>query len=322
MNLLSFDDVFSATCAENLRTAQITLVSCSSLADLEDSHYSDTDILVVRLGITLNEAAIKKFTRLQTIATVTTGIDHVNTEYCRKHGIQFISLKGEVAFLNTVTATPEMTWCLLLALVRKLPQCFAHVTAGKWARIPELWGHELHGKSIGILGFGRVGKVVAKYAHAFGMTVFASDIMQIETQQFPVTQLTADDLIRTVDILTVHLPLEDSTVHYLNENRLRTMKASSYLINTARGAIVNTEALVQALEKKWIAGAALDVVENETIDGYVNGQHPLIAYAKNNANLIISPHVAGSTYESMKKTASFICEKILVPQHSRNPANT
>lgn len=277
--------------------------------EISNEHYISTIGIVIRLGITLDKEFLSRFNRLNFVATITTGTDHIDTQYCKKEGIQLIALRGHTEFLEKIHATPEHTWGLLLSLMRKIPWAFDSVRKGKFDR-RDFFGRELYKKCLGIIGFGRVGKILAKYAQSFGMDVIVSELREIEEDVFEVKSVSLEKLLKTADVISINLPLNKSTRHFLKEEHFKLMKKNVVLINTSRGAIVDERALLVALENNDIAGAALDVLEHENLAHGISSEHPLIKYARSNQNLLLSPHIAGSTIESMEETSSFIAQKI------------
>ncbi len=238
------------------------------------------------------------------IASCTTGTDHI-----QNGDVPLICLKGETDFLQNVYATAEHTIALMLALVRKIPQAHNDVLNGNWKR--ENWqGSELHGKTLGIVGYGRVGYQVTKIAVTFGMWITVYDkyndkcfIDYGDNGFYENARL--EFVLKDSDIITVHVPLNEETKGMFGREQFELMKPTAYFINTSRGAVVNEDALLWALENRQIAGAALDVVCNEP-----NINPKLIEYAKTHDNLILSPHLGGNTVESRKKTQIFIANKI------------
>ena len=303
--LITFDPIF-VNCCKKLENVSYLKYP----GELEKIHFDDCEGIIVRLGVTLDERLLKKFARLKFIGTITTGLDHIDLEYCDKNNIEVISLKGEFEFLSEIRATPEHTWGLLLSLIRSLPQAILSVKDNCWDSSP-FWGEELFNKTIGIIGFGRIGKILSKYANAFEMNVLAYDKSNFDDIKFGVKKVGLDYLLENSHIISVNLTLNEDTKNFIGREQFQKMKLIPWFINTARGAIVDEEALLEALEKRWIKGAALDVLSNETAFKDSKAINKLIGYMKNNKNLLITPHIAGSTRESMERTALFIQDKIL-----------
>lgn len=302
--ILNFDPQFSFV-AKSLRET----VYLKDKSKVVKGHFNQAIGIIVRLGIILDKKFLSKFKQLQFIATITTGTDHIDEKYCQRKGIKIISLKGEKSFLKKVPATSEHTWGLLLSLIRRIPWAFNSVCEGKWDR-KKFFGYDLYNKYLGIIGFGRIGKILSVYARAFRMKVIFYDVNKIKKNLNDIKRVTLKTLLKKSDIISINLPLEDSTRHFLKREHFRLMKKNVILINTSRGAIIDQDVLLDALRLKRIAGAAIDVLEDEYRAGVISAKHPLIKYAKENQNLLITPHIAGSTYESMRKTEIFMAEKI------------
>jgi D-3-phosphoglycerate dehydrogenase len=273
----------------------------------------------VRLGLLVTREVIEGAHRLRAVVTPTTGLDHIDLGAAEDRGVAVISLKGETDFLRTVHATAEHTWGLLLALVRRIPWAFESVRGGQWDR-DRFRGAELDGKRLGILGFGRVGQRVARYGVAFGMEVGAHDRRGGERisgmRAFP----TLEGLLEWSAVLSVHLPLEAETRGLLSRDRLRRLPRGAVLLNTARGAIVDEEGLVELLEDGHLAGAAVDVLAVEQPRERPS-ESRLVRYARTHDNLIVTPHIGGATTESMGRTEVFVAEKLrrFLAENGRSP---
>jgi D-3-phosphoglycerate dehydrogenase len=268
----------------------------------------DIDVLVVRLGLRVTTDVIDAARHLLAVVTPTTGLDHIDVDAAARRGVAVVSLKGETDFLRTVPATAEHTWALLLALVRKIPWAFDSVRRGEWER-DRFRGTDLAGRRLGVLGLGRIGERVARYGLAFEMEVGAYDRdrerMMPGVHVFP----RLEGLLEWTDVLSVHLPLEAETRGLLSPDRLRLLPPGAVLINTARGAIVDEQGLVAALEQGHLAGAAVDVLEVEVPPERAGESH-LLRYARAWDNLIVTPHIAGATTESMHRTEVFVADKL------------
>jgi D-3-phosphoglycerate dehydrogenase len=268
----------------------------------------DYDALIVRLDYTIDKEVFEHADNLDAIATATTGLNHIDTEAAADHGVEVICLRGEREFLNSIYATAEHAWALLLACIRNLPAATTHVVEGGWNR-DQFKGHEVHDATLGVLGYGRLGSKVAKYGDAFGMDVMAHD-PNVSNGKYA-TFVGFDELLQRADYLSIHVPYNESTEKLIGTSELALMKEGSYLVNTSRGEIIDEEALLTSLESGQLAGAALDVLRGEYTDeqDWVKTD-PLVEYAESHSELIITPHIAGATYESMEKTEIFIAEKL------------
>lgn len=261
------------------------------------------DVIFIRLGIHIDEEIIEKGTRLKYILTATTGLDHIDVDFFEKKGGKVISLKDEVTFLSSIPSTAEHTWALLLSLVKKLPSSFESVKEGFWNR--NLYkGNNLKGKRIGILGLGRVGIQVAKFADAFDMKIGYYDSQNKNTNFLRFNSPEA--LFEWAEIISIHIPLNKNNIHFVNQPLLDSLNEESILINTSRGAVIDESYLCSLIKENRIKGYATDVIENELNLDFSN--HELIGLAKEGYNVIITPHIAGATFESMKMTEDFIVE--------------
>lgn len=268
----------------------------------------DFNILIVRLGLTVSREVIEAGRRLRAILTATTGLDHIDVELAQDKGIAVLSLRGEVEFLCTVSATAEHTWGLLMALVRHIPRAAESVRDGDWNR-EAFRGHDLCGKRLGILGLGRIGEKVARYGLEFGMQVYAFDPYRNDWPVSIVHCPSLDDLLQRSDVLSLHVPLNPETFLMIGKRELALVPQGAVLINTARGAILDEAALVDALVRGHFAGAALDVIEDE-LNAEKRQNSLLLAYAREHDNVLITPHIGGATVESMARTEVFLARKL------------
>lgn len=271
--------------------------------------------ILARLGLAFDELVFENAgPALRYLLTPTTGLSHIDLIAAEQRNISVVSLKGRTNFLRTITSTAEQTWALLLAVLRHIPTAHQDVLDGCWDRVPHQ-GTELYGKTLGILGLGRLGTIVAGYGRAFMMHVVACDVRDAPFQQpenSHVERAAFDDVLRRADVLSVHLPLEPETAGIVNRERIGLMKPGAMLINTARGELVDEAALLAALESGALAGAGLDVLADDAVwDGHVPPRHPLIAYARERRNLILSPHLGGYTHEAVTRTRRFMVDCLL-----------
>ena len=269
---------------------------------------ADFDVVIARLANQIDREIISRAKQLKVIVTATTGLDHIDVDYAKTQGITILSLKGEYEYLQSITSTPEHTWALLLSLMRQIPTAFASVRAGEWSR-EKFKGHTLKGKRLGILGLGRVGVWVAQYALAFGMYVFAYDPYKTDWLEGVKKCKTMDKLLMQSDILSIHIPLNENTMNLIGAHELSLLPQYAVVVNTSRGEVIDENALLQSLEDGQIAGAALDFLPFER-NKKKRDTSSLLRYAQKNDNLLITPHLAGATYESMEDTEIFMAKKL------------
>ena len=266
------------------------------------------DVLITRLGHQIDQEVLARGNKLKAVVSATTGLDHIDTDYAAQQNIAVLCLRGEVDFLRSIPATAEHTWGLLLALIRRLPWAFQSVKDGAWDR-DAFRGRDLYGKRLGILGYGRIGTIVARYALAFGMEVLAYDPTPLEPNDAITFLPTMSALLRQSDILSIHVPLNESTIGLISSAEFAQLPQGALLINTSRGAIVDEDAMLASLISGHLGGAATDVLADERIQNK-DQLSPLILYARENDNLLITPHIGGATADSMAMTEIFMARKL------------
>ncbi len=270
---------------------------------------NQAEVLIVRLKYLLNREFLNRAPKLKFIATATTGLDHIDLECARERIITVLSLRGETQFLRTVTATAEHTWGLLLALLRHIPQAHEAVVSGDWDRT-RYFGRELQGRTLAIIGLGRIGQMVAQYGLAFRMSVVAYDPFQKEWIDGVMRAASLDELLPDADVLSVHVPLSKETTHLIGRAELAVLKRGAVVLNTSRGAILDESALIESLESGHLGGAALDVIHDE-YSSESNLRERLLNYARTHENLLMTPHLGGATHDSLEKVEIFMAEKLI-----------
>jgi D-3-phosphoglycerate dehydrogenase len=284
------------------------------LADLDrDSLLStvrNSEVLWVRLRHRIDREVFEAAPQLRAIATPTTGLNHIDLAEAESRNIRIISLRDEVDFLQGVYATAEHTMALIFSLLRHIPAAHDHAIKGQWNR--DLFvGRELFGKTAGVIGYGRIGRMVGRYLRAFGMRVIISDIREINTAQAEegVERAPLIELLRNSDLVTLHVPFTETTRRLLGSREFTNMKKGAWFINTSRGEIVDESALLFSLSQNRIAGAALDVLCDERSSGM--SENPVVRYAQSHDNVLITPHIAGCTFESREKTEIFLAGRVV-----------
>ncbi len=264
----------------------------------------DADAFIASLHVRLDAEAIAAAKKLRVIATPSTKLDHLDMRAADARGITLLSLKYDREFLDTITATAELAWALMLACLRRIPWAFDAAKRGEWAH-DKFRGHQLSGKTFGILGYGRLGAMVGEYARAFRMRVLAHDSKDFQAEG--IERVDKQTLFRESDVISLHVPLTPETTNLVDRKEFALMKPGAIIVNTSRGAIINQEALLEAIKTGRIAGAGLDVIHWEWPDVK---RHPLIVYARTHENLVIVPHLGDITYESQAMSLRHIAEKL------------
>lgn len=307
--------VFRVLCAEPQNYSERALKTVAAFAELDAAvlpqgefvrQAINYDALMVRLQLRVTDDIIASAPHLKAILSPTTGLDHIDLQAARSHDVAVFSLQGETDFLREVYSSAEHSFALLLSLIRNIPVAVEAVKRNRWQQNPYR-GHELNGKTLGIVGCGRIGTKVARYGHVFGMRVLAYDpyVEQFPKHVHPANSL--DALLKESDILSIHGPLNETTERMIGVRELSLLPKGAFLINTSRGAVLDEDALIDSLDQGHLAGAALDVLINEHLIA-VKG-HPLIEYAKAHSNLLITPHIGGAAWEAIEKTDMFIIRK-------------
>lgn len=268
------------------------------------------EILVVGLGLDINARVMDAGTRLKIIATATTGLDHIDLALAAERGIKVVSLKGEDAFLDTITGTAELALGLVINLSRQLPSAIEAVARGEWER-EKFRGHNLSERTLGIVGLGRLGRMLARYGDALGMRVLFTDPRIGADTYSKYKKVSFEELLQQGDVVSIHIHLSAETEHMFDTAAFAKMKSSAYLINTSRDKIVDEAALLEALEAGQLAGYGTDVLSGElAFAGRIPETHPLWQYSLTHDNVIIVPHIGGMTVESRIRTDVFIARKI------------
>ena len=267
---------------------------------------AECEVLISRFGHSLDKELFAAAPGLRALVSATTGLDHIDLEAAAAHGVTVLSLQGETEFLEGLSATAELAWGLLLSLSRRIPEASQSVKEGGWDR-DSFRGTELRGKRLGVLGIGRLGRMVAEYGRAFGMSVAAYDHYASDWPTGVELRSAVEDLMEDAQVLSIHVPLNGETKGLIDKAMLERLPGGAVLINTARGAVVDEAALLAALGSGRLSGAGLDVVADELCGG---PSQALLAYARDHDNLIITPHMGGATVESMEKAETFMAQKL------------
>ena len=301
---LGSDFGYHAIVANFNNLAKIIHVDSSDSA-LQDA-LLDADALVdASMRVRITDEMVRKALNLKIISCATTGSDHIDRTEIENRGIQLRTLKEDRNFLENLTPAAEHSWSLLMACSRKLPAAFDHVKSGMWDR-ENFPGIMLKGKRIGIIGCGRIGSWMGRYAYAFGMEIWGYD-PYVDPLPENFKKVTLNELMRECDFITIHVHLTDETRGLISRKYFNIMKRDSVFVNTSRGAVVNQDALLESLKNGHLLAAGLDVLEGEPdID-----HNPLVEYARNHDNLIITPHCGGFSPDAVAMVSVHAARKVI-----------
>jgi phosphoglycerate dehydrogenase-like enzyme/CMP-N-acetylneuraminic acid synthetase len=289
------------------------IIELNSPSEDNDNVLREIDVILAPLGYFVDKEKINKCSNLKVIGSNTTGHPHIDVAYALSKKINVITLKSEKEFLDKITPSAEFTWGLLLSLTRNIIPAHEHVLEGKWDRRPFGGQNMLSRLNIGIVGLGRLGSLVSNYALAFGMEVHFYD-PNISFGPPRISKCNSlEELVSKVNVISVHVPHERQTEGMFNRKIFAAFKQNSIFINTSRGELIDHSALLENLSNGRIAGAAIDVFEDEFNPDFEKSfvAHPLLNYAKNNTNLLITPHIAGSTIDAWFETERHTIQKVL-----------
>jgi len=282
-------------------------------ADELRTRIADADALVCLLTETIDRVTIDTAPLLKVIANVAVGYNNIDVAYARQRGVVVTNTPDVLT-----DAVADFTWALILAITRRVSEGERLLRRGAWTgwAFDQLLGSALAGKQLGIVGFGRIGQAVAVRASGFGMRVAYASRHELAADEpgrgTSWERMSVDQLLNTSDVISLHVPLSPETKHLIDKRALARMKRSAFLINTARGPVVDEEALAWALEQHLIAGAALDVYEHEP------AVHPGLLGLD---NVVLVPHLGSATTETRTAMASLAADNVLAVLSGR-PALT
>lgn len=291
------------------RVADVTYRPDMTPAELR-SALIDYDAYYGHVNLRIDRELIDRSPRLRIVCAPSTGTDHLDVKHLQARGIRLISLTAEYELLDTFTATAEMAWALLLACQRRIPRLFEEARQGRVGlRLGEAdLPRQLSRQTLGVIGAGRLGRMVVEFARSFRMRVLVNDVRKIDLLPADVQQVDFDTLIRASDVITLHVHLRDNTRHLIDRAAMARMKRGVTIVNTARGDLIDEQALLDGLRSGQIGAAGLDVVHDEW-DANLRDR-PLLEYARTHDNLILTPHVGGASYESIVEARRFIGQKL------------
>lgn len=254
----------------------------------------EADVIIIA-NQQIDVEVVEGWKNLKLLSVAFTGLDHIPTKMCEERGIKVYNSAG-----YSDAAVADLVFCMVINLLRNIKECDAQVR--NEGTKDGLIGNELEGKKFGIIGTGKIGMRVANIASAFGCNVLAYNRTKKEDTE-NIKYVDLETLLKESDIVSIHVPLTEQTKNLINKENLKLMKKSSIIINTARGGIVNSEDLAEALNREIIAGAGVDVFE---VEPPIGREHPLL-HAK---NVIVTPHIGFATKEALEKRAKIALNNI------------
>ena len=307
--------------SNNLPQGSVGLIPRSYSLDYNDSdaplskaelisRLKGKDGLICHIISTIDDEVLAAAPTLKVVANVAVGYNNIDVAAAKRRGV-IVTNTPDV--LTETTA--DFAWALLMAAARRVVEADHFARSGQWQRWQWdlLWGADVHGKTLGILGFGRIGRAVARRASGFDMRVLYHDAVRPEPaveRELRVTYAEPETILREADFVSLHTPLLPETRHLINERTLRLMKKTAILVNAARGPIVDEAALVRALKEGWIAGAGIDVFEEEpTI-------HPGLAPLP---NVVLAPHIASASRDTRIAMATLAVRNCLAVLDGKPP---
>lgn len=280
----------------------VELYSCGD--DIK-SFLRNKEVIFIRLKHFVGKEFLDWGPSLHTICSPTTGFTHFDLDAIKSRGVSLLTLKGEVKFLAGIRATPEHTFGLILALLRNYHRSFLRMDVDSWDR-NSLKGTEIYGRKVGVIGYGRVGKQVGKYCRAFEAEVRFFDIADKEDEPDITRENSLEDLIRWSDVVVLSASYSPGDPPILTHDHIKLLKGK-YLINTARGELVDEECLIESVMDSTVEGVALDVIQNEYGSNRIETWKELTL----TRNVIVTPHIGGATLTSMQRTEEFLAEKLV-----------
>ena len=272
----------------------------------------DVDALVSLLSDKIDGEVFDSAPKLKIVSQLAVGYDNIDVEEATKRGIYVTNTPGVLT-----ETTADFAWTLLMAVARRVVEADKYIRSGKWkvGWHPSMFlGRDVYGATIGIVGAGRIGSAVAKRAKGFNMRILFYDVVpRPELEKMGAKKVELETLLREADFVSVHVPLLKSTYHLINEERLKLMKKTAYLINNSRGPVVDEKALYKALKEGWIAGAGLDVFEQEPTPV----DNPLLTLD----NVVVAPHISSASYETRSRMAEMVAENLVAFFEGRKPPN-
>ena len=304
---LEFLPNIKETLSSNYSCIFMPLASRKEVLDIFNDHAIEAWICSPTPKFILDKELLSNAKDLKIIVTPSTGSNHIIKKDCKELGIEVASLKG-TDFVNEIYASSEFAFTMILSVTRNLPKAYLGALGYKWREEENLYRSiEFNGKTLGLIGFGRIGSNVAKYASAMGMNIIAYDPHVPISSKYK-EAVSSDEVLNNSDIILLAVHLDESTENLVDSSWVNKIKVGSVFVNICIGEIVDELALIEALETGKIRAAGVDVIRDE-LSANIK-QSPLINYAKDHDNLIVTPHIAGLSVDSEGKAAMYAVNEL------------
>jgi D-3-phosphoglycerate dehydrogenase len=261
-------------------------------------------VIDASMKIRFDASIISRASSLRAFATATTGATHIDRHALEARGVPLLTLQGQSEFLRNITPAAELSWMLLMMCARRARPAVQHVLDGRWDRT-QFPGHMLNGRSLGIIGCGRIGQWMARYGAAFGMVVRGHD-PGLTRWPDGIERCELDEVLGTCDFVSLHVPYSEQLRGMIGAVQVRRMKQGCIFINTARGELVDESALRDAILDGHLGGIGVDVLCGEPD----TAGHPLVELAKISPNVVVTPHIGGFSPDALSKVVRFACARL------------